>query len=152
LGIGNWGLVFREKFAIILRFNKNLMGDIIEQHKDTIVDTQTQQTLNKPLEDKTGFNEGHEDFLKDLIKKLEDKVLDTHDINTLYNKPVYEELSEEKMEATDVASFNIMSIIRQIEQLWNLEHKATFQIQNLVETVFQMKSKLEEKHGDVLII
>ena len=128
------------------------MEDTFKQYKDHIVTPQTQQTLNKPLEDATGFNAGHEDFLKDLIKKLEDKTIDPHNINTLYNKPVYEKLSEEEMEQTDVVSFNIISIIRQIEQLWALEQKATFQIQNLVETVFQMKSRFEKEHGDVFII
>ncbi len=128
------------------------MENPFEQHKDHITDPKTQKALNKPLGDTTGFNAGHEDFLKDLIKKLEDKTINPHNINTLYNKPVYEKLSEEEMEATDIASFNIISIIRQIEQLWALEHKATFQIQNLVETVFQMKSKFEKKHGDVFII
>ena len=128
------------------------MEATFEQHKDHITDPETQKTLNEPFKDKTGFNVGHEEFLKDLLKKLEDKTIDPHNINTLYNKPVYEKLTEEEMEQTDVVSFNIISIIRQIEQLWVLEQKATFQIQNLVETVFQMKSKFEKEHGDVFII
>jgi len=124
----------------------------IEQHKDTIVDPKTQQNLNKPLTDETGFNEGHEDFLKMLIEKLGKNELNPLDAQTLYNKPVYSNLSEEEQEATDLTAQNIMGIVRQIEKLWKLEQKPTFQIQNLVETVFQMKSKFEEKHGDVYII
>lgn len=128
------------------------MQEELKKYQDHIVDTPTQQMLNKPVKDQTGFNEGQEAFLKDLIEKIENKTLNPLDINTLYNKPVYDKLTEEEMEQTDVASFNIMSIIRQIESLWTLEKKATFQIQNLVETVFQMKSRFEEKHGDVFII
>ena len=128
------------------------MEDVIQKYKDHIVDPKTQQQLNQPLKDDTGFNEGHEDFLKMLIEKLESNELDPHNIQTLYNKDVYEKLSEEDREATDLVGVNIMSIVRQIENLWKLEQKPTFQVQNLVESVFQMKSKFEEKHGDVYII
>ena len=128
------------------------MQKVLEQFKDQIVNPKTQKKLNKPIKDKTGFNEGHEDFLKILIGKLESNELDPHNILTLHNKEVYDKLSDEEKEATDLAAMNIMGIIRQIEQLWNLEKKPTFQIQNLVEAVFQMKSKFEEKHGDVYII
>jgi hypothetical protein len=136
------------------------MEDVIQKYKDHIVDPKTQQKLNEPLKDDTGFNKGHEEFLKMLIKKLEDKELDPHNIQTLYNKDVYEKLSEEDSEAADLTAVNIMGVIRQIEKLWELEKhalskaegKPTFQVQNLCETVFQMKSKFEEKHGDVYII
>ena len=128
------------------------MQKVIQKYQEHIVDSKIQQKLNKPLKDKTGFNEGHEDFLKILIKKLKSKELDIHNIQSLYNKSVYEKLGDEEKEATDLTAVNLMSIIRQIEQLWEIEKKPTFQIQNLVETVFQMKTKFEEKHGDVYII
>lgn len=128
------------------------MQDPIQKYADHIVDPKTQQQLNKPAKDDTGFNEGHEDFLKILIKKIESSELNPLDIKTLFNKSVYDNLSEEEQEETDMNAMNIMAIIRQIEQLWKIDQKATFQVQNLVETVFQMKSKFEEKHGDVYVI
>jgi len=128
------------------------MEETIKKYQDHIVDPKTQQQLNKPLYDKTGFNEGHEDFLKILITQLEGGELDHHNIQTLYNKAVYDKLSDEEKEKTDLTAVNIMGIIRQIQQLWEMEKSPSFQIQNLVETVFQMKSKFEEKHGDVYII
>ena len=124
----------------------------LEKYKDHIVDPKTQQDLNQPLNDKTGFNEGHEDFLNMLIGKIESGEINPHKIETLQNKSVYEKLSDEEQEATELSAHNIMSIIRQIERMWELEKKPSFQIQNLVETVYQMKSKFEEKHGDVYII
>lgn len=124
----------------------------LNKYKDHIVDTKTQQNLNQPLQDDTGFNEGHEAFLNMLIGKIESGEIDPHKIETLQNKPVYDKLSEENQEATDLTGHNILSIIRQIESLWKLDKKPSFQIQNLVETVYQMKSKFEEKHGDVYII
>lgn len=128
------------------------MEDTIKKYKDHIVDGKTQQQLNKPLNDATGFNEGHEDFLKMLIGKIESGEINPHKIETLQNPNVFNKLSEEDQELTDLTGHNILSIIRQIEKLWELEKKPTFQIQNLVETVFQMKSKFEEKYGDVYII
>ncbi len=128
------------------------MEDIVKKYQDHIVDPKTQAELNKPEHDKTGFNEGHEDFLKDLIKKLEEGTINPYDAKTLHNKDIYAKLAEEEQEETDLVAQNIMGIIRQIEQLWKIEQKSSFQIQNLVETVFQMKSKFEEKHGDVYII
>jgi ABC-type oligopeptide transport system substrate-binding subunit len=128
------------------------MEEIIKKHQDKIIDENTQQMLNKPLTDVTGFNEGHEDFLKTLISKLESGELDPHNTDTLYNHPVYDSLSEEEQEATSLTAVNLMSMIRQIEQLWKMDQNPTFQIQNLVENVFQMKSKFEAKHGDVFII
>ena len=128
------------------------MEDILNKYKDHTMDPQTQQQLNQPLKDETGFNEGHEDFLKMLIGKLESGELNPHRPSTLYNRPVYDKLSEEDQESTDLTAINLMSLIRQMEGLWKLDKTASFQIQNLVESVFQMKSKFEEKHGDVYII
>lgn len=128
------------------------MQDLLQKYKDHVMDEQTQQQLNTPLTDGTGFNEGHEDFLKMLIGKLESGELNPHNVDSLYNRTVYEKLSEEEQEKTSLTAMNLMSMIRQIEALWKLGQSATFQIQNLVETIFQMKSKFEKLHGDVYII
>jgi hypothetical protein len=128
------------------------MQDLLEKYKDHVVPPARQAELNKPLVDQTGFNEGHEEFLKMLIRKLEDKTLDPHNTDTLYNHDIFDKLAEEEQEKASLTAVNLMSLIRQIEKLWNLDQKATFQIQNLVETVFQTKSRFEEKYGDVYII
>ena len=128
------------------------MQDLLKKYENAQIDEKTQQKLNQPLEDKTGFNEGHEEFLKMLITKLKSGELDPPKPATLYNHAVYDKLSEEEQEKTDLTAINLMSLIRQIESLWKVDQSATFQIQNLVESVFQMKSKFEELHGDVYII
>jgi len=128
------------------------MSNLFEKYKDYTVDPKTQTVLNKPLTDSTGFNEGHEDFLEMLIKKLEKKELDPHNPDTLYNHAIFDKLSEMEQEKASLTAINLMSMIRQIEVLYKLDKSATFQIQNLVETVFQMKSRFEKEHGDVYII
>ncbi|MBN2306917.1 hypothetical protein JXD20_02935 [Candidatus Peregrinibacteria bacterium] len=128
------------------------MEDVLKKYESYQVDDKTQQKLNQPLKDKTGFNEGHEEFLKTLIQKLEKGDLDSHKPATLYNRAIYDKLPEEEQEKADLTAINLMSMIRQIESLWKIDQSATFQIQNLVESVFQMKSKFEQQYGDVYII
>lgn len=128
------------------------MEDIIKKYQDHRIDDKTQQQLNQPLKDITGFNEGHEEFLKMLIQKLEKGELDTHNPATLYNRTIYDKLREEDQEKADLTAINLMSLIRQTETLWKLDQSASFQIQNLVESIFRMKSKFETQYGDVYII
>jgi hypothetical protein len=127
------------------------MRNVYKMFKDAAIDPGVQQKLNEPLSG-DALSKEHEEFLEMLIGKLEKKELDPFNINTLYNRPVYDKLSENDQEKTDLTASNLMAIIRQIEQLWKLEHSKSFQIQNLVETVWQMKSKFEELHGDVYVI
>ncbi len=128
------------------------MQQTLDEHKDVIIDPKTQKRLNEPLKDQTGFNEGHEDFLNMIIKKIENGELDVHNAQTLYNHAVYDNLNEEEKEKADLTAINLISTIRQLESIWKLDKKPTFQIQNIVETIFQMKSKFEDEHGDVYII
>ena len=128
------------------------MQSFIQQYQNYQVDEQTQQQLNRPLKDETGFNEGHEAFLKMLIEKMASGELNALNSDSLYNHQVYDKLTEEQQEKASLTAINLMSAIRQIETLWKIDPTATFQIQNLVETVFQMKSKFEREYGDVYII
>ena len=128
------------------------MVNLYEKYKDHTVTPKTQAILNKPLKDATGFNEGQEDFLNMLIQKLETKKLDAHNPDTLYNHTIFDKLTETEQEKASLTAINLMSMIRQIEALYKTDKTASFQIQNLVETVFQMKSKFEKKYGDVYVI
>ena len=131
---------------------KKHMQHALKKYNDHITDSDTQQRLNQPLQKDDGMHSKHDEFLKLLISKLESSELDPLNIQTIYNPDVYNNLNEEEKEKTNLVAVNIMSIIRQIESLWKIEQKSSFQIQNLVDTVFQMKAKFEEKHGDVYII
>jgi len=128
------------------------MSDIYQKFKDHLVSEKTQKALNTPLKNDSGFNEVHEEFLKMLIKKLQNGEIDPHNAKTLYNKTVYDALSEEDKEKADLTAMNLMSIIRQIDTLSKENNGTTFQMQNLVETVFQMKSVFENAHGNIYVI
>jgi hypothetical protein len=128
------------------------MQQIYKKYENLIIDPETQKMLNKPIESATGLRGEHEDFLNALISKIGKGELDTRNVQTLYNHAVYDKLDENDREKADLTAINLMSMIRQIERLRENDRRATFQIQNLVDTVFRMKSGFEEKHGDVYII
>jgi len=128
------------------------MQEILKKYEGHIMDTETQNALNKPLVDANGMSETTGSFLEKLLEKLEKGGINPHNSQTLYNHDIYDKLSEEEQEAADLTAINLMSLIRQIERLWKLDKSPSFQIRNLVESVFQMKSKFEGLHGDVYII
>jgi hypothetical protein len=119
--------------------------------KDAVIVPDVQQKLNQPLS-REDLAKEHAEFLDLLIGKLERKEIDPVNASTLYNHPVYDKLSEMEQEKADLTAINIMGVLRQIEKLWKLEQSKSFQIQNLVESAWQMKSKFEELHGDVYVI
>jgi len=127
------------------------MQTIYQQYQDHVIKPDTQQMLNKPLE-KTALEKEHQEFLQLLIGKLKKGELNPYMPATLFNEPVFQKLSEEDREKGDMGAINIMGIVRQIDNLWKLDQKTSFQLENLVETVWQMKSKLEEKYGDIYVI
>ncbi len=127
------------------------MQNPFQQYADAVIAPETQVRLNQPLATDS-LNPEEEAFLKDLTEKLEKGGLDPMNTRTLFNRAVYDKLSESEQEATDMTAINVMGILRQIQRLWAENHHQTFQIQNLVHTVFRMKSRFEEKHGDVFII
>lgn len=122
------------------------------QYQNHVIDDAVQKQLNLPLQKQESLDDGHQHFLQLLIQKLESGVLDTLNPATLFNHAVYDKLSEQDQEATDLTAVNLMGVIRQLQRLWNENRRNTFQVQNLVETVWQMKSQFEQKHGDVFII
>src|SRR3989338_6220013 len=125
---------------------------LFRQYQDHIVDELTQKRLGQPLTREAGLDKEHESFLTLLTGKLDAATLDPMKPETLFNHADYDALREEKREATDLTALNLMGVIRQIKTIWTQNHQPSFQMQNLVDTVFQMKSKFEQKHGDVFII
>ncbi|MFH1012698.1 MAG: hypothetical protein V1760_03030 [Candidatus Peregrinibacteria bacterium] len=128
------------------------MPNPFQQYQDHIVDPATQQRLNEPLVKEEGLDQKEETFLQSLVRHLESGKLHPLKPETLFNHAVYDKLSETEQEATDLTAINLMSVLKRIQILWDSTHRDSYQLQNLVDTVFAMKSKFEEKYGDVFII
>lgn len=128
------------------------MANIFEQYQNKVIDAKTQQKLNQPLKDENVLTPDMQKYLDSLLDLINKGQLDILNAQSLYNRAVYDKLSEEDREKADLTAVNLMSVISQIQKLWSQNPVGTYQIKNLVETVFQMKSRFEEKYGDVYII
>src|SRR5262249_44729945 len=128
------------------------MQQILKQYANYVPDAETQKRLNKPIADGAGLDKSHEDFLNLLLGKIEKGELNPLNLRTIYNPGAYEALNESEQEAADMTAMNLMSVIKHIQALQTLEKEPGFQVRNLVETAFQMKSKFEAKHGDIYVI
>lgn|SRR3989338_2036767 len=94
----------------------------------------------------------HTDFLADLIAMLDRKEIDAGVPTSLLNQKIYGELSQESKDAIDLALLNIADEVRRVEWYYrsNTTPNASPQLQTMIEHLWDMKSRLEEKHGDVL--
>lgn len=124
----------------------------IKKYQDQLIDPQTQKWLNQPQTQSAKLEPKQEEFLKFLMQKIATGGLDPLRPASLYDQAVYAKLSETDQEKADLTALNIMSIIKQIDMLWSAHPESTFQVANLVETVWQMKSKFEAKYGNVYVI
>ena len=127
------------------------MGDFtsaIAQHQDLSEDAQKKagQATGSDMEQK------HKSFLADLIAMLDRKEIDASAPSSLLNRDVYGKLPEESQYAVDYAVLNLADQLRHIE--WYFRSKTTPnaspQLQTMIEHLWQKKSILEEKYGDVL--
>ncbi len=94
----------------------------------------------------------HKNFLADLIAMLDRKEIDAGVPSSLLNQKVYGELSQESKDAIDLSLMNIADELRRIEWYFRstTTPNASPQLQTMIEHFWDMKSRLEEKHGDVL--
>jgi len=130
-----------------------------EDDKKTVVDFQSvelspqaQEELNQPLKDESGIDTADKEFLAMLVDKIEKKEIELHTPSSLLNSPVYDGLDEEAQGKADLEAFNMLATIREIYNLWKLDQKDSYQIQNMVHKVRLHKEKLEEVGGDIFII
>ena len=100
----------------------------------------------------TDMDEAHKKFLADLIAKLDRKEMDASAPSSLLNKNIYDALPETSRDQVDVALLNIADQLRRIEDYFRstATPNASPQLQTMIEHFWDMKSRLEEKYGDVL--
>ncbi|MBI2635868.1 hypothetical protein HYW84_00905 [Candidatus Peregrinibacteria bacterium] len=98
------------------------------------------------------MDEKHKQFLADLIGMLDRKEMDASVPSSLLKQENYAKLGEEARDSVDYALLNLAGELRHIE--WYFRSKTTPnaspQLQTMIEHLWDVKSRLEEKHGDVL--
>lgn len=118
----------------------------------TEISPKTQAALNKPLGHPGGITDKDKEFLAMLVEKIEKKEINLYQPSSLLNHAVYDNLNDQAKAKAELDALNLLNTIREIHRLWTAEHKATYQIENLVHRVRLTKERLEEAAGDIYII
>lgn len=123
-------------------------ASLYDEHKDLSVDSQ------KKAGQAGGSTMGskHKKFLAELIAMIDRKDIDAGNPSSFLNPEVYDELPEEGQSAVDYALFNLAHQLRLIEEFFRSKAtpNASPELQTMIEHFWDMKSRLEQKHGDVL--
>ncbi len=114
------------------------------------IPTEVQSMLNQPL--KTGgMSAEDQTFLDFILAKIEDKSIDLHGPSSLLNLPVYEKLDEMERGKADQNAMILLTRVREIHDLTQISKEPSYQLENMVASLRQIKNRLEE-HGDIFII
>lgn len=127
----------------------NPFAKAIKKHSGKDPSEAEQQRLGKPRA--ASLSDEHTDFLKNLIDLIDAGKIDTKDSQSFINDEVYAGLADDVRAKTDQAIPNIITLLERIMDLHAREEdNASFEMKNLVETLWQAKERIEQ-HADVFI-
>lgn len=124
------------------------------------VDMKTQEIVNKPPVDPTGFDEGVKEFIQEVMKHVFDPndPMDLMKPSTLLKQEAYDAASEEVQGKADMTAVNFCAKLRELRDLMNLSGgdqlhiEPTYQAQMVVADLKYRKEEFEKKYGDLFII
>lgn len=120
------------------------LHNLIQKHADLPV--KDQQKAGKAI--KGDMDSEHANFLKTLVKLLDDGEIIASDPQSLLKKKVYEKLPEEWKDKVNLALVNIAEQVRLIENFYRSKEtpNESPQLQTMIEHLWQMKQRIEETH------
>ncbi|NOS67426.1 MAG: hypothetical protein HOO67_03630 [Candidatus Peribacteraceae bacterium] len=122
--------------------------------KAIAVHTEISEEAQKKAGHATGttMDDKHITFLADLIAMLDRKEMDASVPASLLKKENYDPLPQTAKDLIDVALLNLADQLKRIEAYFRSSQtpNASPQLQTMIEHFWDMKSRLEDKHGDVL--
>ena len=99
----------------------------------------------------TPLTDAHTDFLKEVLRLLDQKKIDIKRPETFIHQSVYDGLSPEWKTKVDMVVPNIISLLERIMDLHaRPENDASHEMKNLVDTLWQAKERIES-HADVFV-
>ena len=125
--------------------------DEIQKQGEQEIDEKTQAKINEPLTSEKRIIP-LEHFIQDVVEKLENNTIDPYMPSTLFNKEVYENLSEADEGRADMAARNICAMLMQVKNLWDLNHERSTAMVDIIQSIKLSKARVEEEIGDVFII
>ena len=108
-----------------------------------------QKKMGKPIGD--DMDQKHKDYLAKLIGMLDRKEVRVDDTDTFLRKDVCDGLDAESRAHADRALPNIVDQVRRIESFFRSKDtpNAAPQLQTMIEHLWQMERRVEEKCGQV---
>lgn len=132
--------------------DKNFATDVQD------VDSSTQQIVNKPPVDPTGFNDGDQEFIQSVMTRVYSGEINLMMPSSLLNESVYEAASEEAQGKADSYAVNFCSKLRDIKGLMEMSGgdtlyvEPTYQVQLLIKDLKYRKEEFEKQYGDLFVI
>jgi len=101
---------------------------------------------------KGDMEEEYKEFLKLLIRLLDEKEIDPLIPESFLKEKIFDALDESTQDKVSAALVNIAGQVRHIDDFYRSKETpdTSPQLQTMIMELFQMKSRLEEQHGDVL--
>jgi len=133
------------------RFEKS--QDVLkEENLNATIPHEEQENLNKPLEDPTGTSDEDQEFIKMVLALIDEGKIDLHVPDTLLNKDVYDQLTEEEQGYADINAVTLLNKLREIKNLYEAGYENTYQLNNMIHWVRVTKERIESEKGDIYII
>ncbi|UPA22119.1 hypothetical protein K8942_03585 [Candidatus Peribacteria bacterium] len=90
----------------------------------------------------------HEEFLKTILKLLDEKQIDTTNPHSFINTKIYDGMPQDWKGKTDLALINIAHLMRLIEEFYKSKQtpNESPHLQQMIEELWQMKQRIEEKY------
>lgn len=130
----------------------NPLTDSAARQKGELQSPEQVKYMNEPSVDPTGFNPGDEEFLNLVMNKVESGEINLFQPTTLLNMAVYENLDSQARGKADLDAMNLLTKIRQIHGLWQINKQPTYIIEQLIMEVQRTKERLEDLGGDIFVI
>jgi len=116
------------------------------------VDSNVQKMINNPQMDPTGIEASDTQYLETIIKLINDGKLDLHTPKTLMKAQLYNSLDDKAKGLADMNAVTLLNDLRQMKKLYDSNNTSSFQIQNLIHRIRNVKKRIEDICGDVYII
>lgn len=121
---------------------------LYDEHKD--LSQEEQKRVGQAVPGAMG--DEHTEFVKLIAKMITSGEINVYAPETFYKDGAYEALKEEARAQVDIAMVNIADLLRHVAEFY-LSKKtpdASPQLQQMIEELWQMKERVEKKHGDIL--
>lgn len=123
---------------------------VLTKHAGQDIAVHMQQKLNEPLS--CDLSERHEQYYRMIYDMLEKGEIDPLSIQSLFNKDIYTSLKPHDHEKVELAAVNLLHLLRRLHTLIQKGYHDTYQMKNLVESIWEIKQRVEGKYGDVFVV